>query len=135
MLSFFHRTTTFNDDQVVHHSWENVELYEKDMVFKMAEKLKNLITYISNEAKKSNATVLFSGVPFFINNMDKKSLAKIGLSDDNFVFYKRLIYKNLEHFKKQNDLARDGYHFGEKTSYEIANNFYEINKKCQQKNP
>jgi len=125
MLSYFHRSTTFNDDSVVHHSWENNEIYEKDMIHVMEEKLKNFIEYITTEAKKINTPVLFSGVPQFMNDMNKKSFAKFGLSDDNFIFYKRLnLLMPIKVLRRNNDLARDGYHFGYNTSKEIANNFF-----------
>lgn len=113
MISFVARYTEIHDNYVVHKhtSFESPEI--------LYDKTKNLIKKFSNYS--------VSAVPnfdFSVNQFPK----------DNFIKYERLVNgTSLKELKNRNDLARDGFHFGNQTSTEIAENFYSNFKKNYRK--
>ena len=121
MLSFAHRELQFNKNGTVDHLHLDLLLEDKQMLMNKFLMHYKLIRELEIEHQ---IPILVSAIPNF-------DLLKFSITNKlNIIKYKRLMDQigfftsNLESkFKKINDIARDGYHFGPKTSREIAENF------------
>lgn len=121
MLSFAHRELTFNNDYIKHLQYNEEHFKDLKWAENMIEKTKKHLVEIQSICKQSDTPVFFTAVPYFDLISTSKEIRNI------LIPYRRLFSAApLQVYQKFSDLARDGLHFGQKTSNEVATNFYNV---------
>ena len=117
----------FKENNVKQELYDKEQLFDKNFLTNLEKNYKSQVNYLTKETREKNINFLYTGVPDFckIANIDYKNIENI----ENFISYKRLNHSLKEEnlmkiLKKNNDIARDGLHFGHVTSESIAENFY-----------
>ena len=120
MLSFPHREMKILKNTIEHLHFDLSSIDELTIVTRSIEMYK-LIRSLEEEHK---IPIFLSGVPdrYLLNSMIQNGL--------NFVTYERFLktprkfdFNHSGSYLQKNDIARDAFHFGERTSLEIAQNF------------
>jgi hypothetical protein len=116
MLSFSHRELKFLEGTVEHLHFD--PSINENILIKRLLEIHSSITMLK---KEYNIPILISAIPDNTSYVVRDQLNLI-----NYLRFSKQYLNSqliLKLFQMRNDLARDGYHFGEKTSLEIAQNF------------
>lgn len=123
MLSFAHREFRINNGFIEHLHFNEEDIKNLTWAENMIERTRKNLIEISDTCKRLNVPVFFTAIPQFDSISYSEEIRNM------LIPYHRLFSSApIKIYQKFSDLARDGFHFGEKTSKEVAANFYKSYK-------